>query len=141
MKKDTSVGIIVFRKTKKTILYLIIKHNKGHWAFPKGHRDAGEKTIDAALRELYEETGINKIELISKKIMLKEHYIIKKKGGKNILKTVQYFIAKTSQRGVKIDGNEIVDSCWCTFDKALDLITFSEAKEILVKAHKIIEVL
>ncbi|MGB9697194.1 MAG: bis(5'-nucleosyl)-tetraphosphatase [Ignavibacteria bacterium] len=141
MKRDTSIGIIIFRKTKKTITYLIIKHNKGHWGFPKGHRDTGERAIDAALRELYEETGINKIDLISRKIMLKEHYIIKNKNKEHTLKTVQYFIAKTSQRSIKIDGNEIVDYQWCPFNKAIGLITFSEAKEILIKAHKIIEAL
>jgi bis(5'-nucleosidyl)-tetraphosphatase len=140
MKKDTSIGIIIFRKTKKTITYLIIKHSKGHWAFPKGHRNIGEKAIDTALREIYEETGINKINLVSPKIMLREHYIIKDNKD-HILKTVQYFIAKTSQRKVKIDGKEIVDYRWCPFDEAIELITFSEAKKILKKAHKLISTL
>lgn len=140
MKKDTSIGIIVYRKTKKIIIYLIIKHSKGHWAFPKGHCNPGEKPIDTALRELYEETGINKTELISKKIMLKEQYIVKD-NNEHILKTVQYFIAKTTQRAVKVDGNEIVDYQWCTFDRAITLITFSEAKEILIKAHQLISTL
>lgn len=138
MKEEVSVGVIIFKKIRKIITYLIIKHSKGHWAFPKGHRESGERIVDTALRELYEETGINQVDLISKKIMLKEQYTIVKKNGEHTLKTVKYLIAKTAQKYVKIDGNEVVDYRWCPFNEALELITFPEAKEVLKKAHKLI---
>lgn len=42
--------------------YLLVKRGKqplkGTWGFPGGHVEAGETAIEAAVRELHEETGI-----------------------------------------------------------------------------------
>ncbi len=44
--------------------YLIIRRN-GLWDLPKGHREKGESISTTALREVAEETGIDKLELRS----------------------------------------------------------------------------
>ena len=37
--------------------YLLIQHVLGHWGFPKGRPEAGEKGSETAAREFAEETG------------------------------------------------------------------------------------
>lgn len=37
---------------------LMLRHASGHWVFPKGHVEAGETEIEAALREVREEAGV-----------------------------------------------------------------------------------
>ena len=37
---------------------LLLRHKGGDWVFPKGHIDAGEGTLEAALREVEEEAGV-----------------------------------------------------------------------------------
>jgi mRNA-decapping enzyme subunit 2 len=50
-------GIICVTRRKK---YLLVKGRQSNkWSFPKGHRNRGELAIDCAIRELYEETGVN----------------------------------------------------------------------------------
>ncbi len=53
---QTSAGVIITDGTR-----LLLGHvtNHDHWDIPKGCVDEGESYIDAALRELYEETNIS----------------------------------------------------------------------------------
>ena len=55
MKHEKSCGIVVFKDNK----ILLVHHNLGHWGMPKGHVELGETDIDAAMREVFEETGIS----------------------------------------------------------------------------------
>ena len=50
------------------------------WTFPGGHKNKGEKIKDAALRELYEETGYE-----AKNYKYIGKYIVKSHKKKNIL--------------------------------------------------------
>ena len=42
----------------------IVNQNHDSWSLPKGHIDNGETKLEAAIREIYEETGIENPELI-----------------------------------------------------------------------------
>lgn len=40
---------------------LLIRHRNGSWVFPKGHIEAGESKVDAAVREVEEEAGVQSV--------------------------------------------------------------------------------
>ncbi|MCX6163667.1 MAG: NUDIX domain-containing protein [Ignavibacteriae bacterium] len=115
-----------------------MKHQKGHWSFPKGHADEGETKLEAALRELKEETGVSKIQLLKKRVLLREAYKFTNGKGVKILKKVNYFIAEAKNKKVNIDYKEVTNFKWCTFKAGLEKISFNESKSILKKADKII---
>jgi 8-oxo-dGTP diphosphatase len=62
-----TVDIVLFYRDGGTIEVLLIKRArepfKGRWAFPGGFVDEDESLEDAAVRELREETGIEKVHL------------------------------------------------------------------------------
>lgn len=137
-KVHNSVGIILFCRFPRSVKYLLIKQHQGHWGFPKGHIEKGEKKIDTAKRELKEETGIRYVSLLGNKILLKDEYSFFNGNGK-IIKKIGYYIGETKEKKVKVDGKEILNFRWCTYSKALDKITFNQTKNVLKKAKKFIK--
>ncbi len=50
-------GYLIFRRQGTQLQFLLMKH-PDRWDLPKGHLDPNESISQAAIRELYEETGI-----------------------------------------------------------------------------------
>ncbi len=42
MKREISAGAVIVRNTRSGRKYLLLKNQKGHWDFPKGHIEKGE---------------------------------------------------------------------------------------------------
>lgn len=148
MLKDNAVGVIIFKKfgdengNTNDIKYLILKAHK--WGtFPKGHIDAGESKRDAALRELFEETGIKSddIKLISEDILLTQLYSFKDNKKGLIQKTNEFYLAEVQdvKITVTIDNDEISEYKWCSVNEALKLSEYENFKEIIIKADEIVK--
>ena len=58
------VGIIVLNKKNKIFVAKRIDNPKNFWQMPQGGVDKGENYLEAAYRELEEETSIKSVELI-----------------------------------------------------------------------------
>ena len=53
--KEKSCGVVVIKDGK----VLLVKHDVGHYGFPKGHMEPGESEVETAIRETKEETNID----------------------------------------------------------------------------------
>jgi bis(5'-nucleosidyl)-tetraphosphatase len=54
-----AAGLLLRREASGKRSWLLLRNRKrGEWGFPKGHADAGEDDVSAALRECAEECGI-----------------------------------------------------------------------------------
>lgn len=133
MPIERSAGAVVFRKEKGNISYLLLHYQAGHWDFPKGNIERGEKMKETVKREIKEETGIEDIEFISG---FKENieYFYKLKG-QTIFKTVTIFLVETKTREIKISC-EHIDFEWLSYEEALIRLTHKNAKEILKKVNE-----
>ena len=58
------VGVVLLNQNNKIFVAKRIDNPKDFWQMPQGGVDPNESYLDAAFRELYEETNIKKIELI-----------------------------------------------------------------------------
>ncbi len=58
-----NVGIVLFNHQKKVLVCARADCSEMNWQFPQGGIDNGEQIVDAAVRELREETGIVSAEL------------------------------------------------------------------------------
>lgn len=126
MKYEKSCGAIVVDDEK----VLLVKHNAGHWDFPKGHVEEGETEIETAIREVKEETNIDiKIEKENK-------YISEYSPKENVMKTVIYFIGEKVGGEDKPQIEEVSDVEWLDVNKAIERITHQKSKEIMMQVIK-----
>ncbi|MEG1254272.1 NUDIX hydrolase [Clostridium sp.] len=102
---------------------LLVKAHHGGWVFPGGQVEVGENIIDAAIREIKEESGIN--------VTVKELFAISSntatyKGYNGVekvpTKVMMDFIC-TFIDGTLCISDENSESCWVKKDKVLDMIT------------------
>ena len=133
MIKETSAGVIIFRREDSKVYYLLLKYGWGHWGFVKGHIEKGEKEVDTVIRETQEETGINDLKFVfgfREKIEY-DYYMNNKKHHK----TVYYYLAETKQKDIKLSF-EHKDFAWLPFEQAVKKVTYDNDREVLIKAHK-----
>lgn len=138
LKKDRSIGVIIYHMKNGEPEFLIIRHRQGHWSFAKGHKEKDESDFQTALRELKEETGIKDANFISDKIELSEKYSFNSANKQRVEKSVDYFIAEVPSDDVKIDNMEILEYQWQDLNSGFELVTFTESQNILKKAYEII---
>ena len=104
IQETKSVGGVVF---KQDGLVLMVNQDGASCSLPKGHIEEGESEIEAAQREIHEESGIDDIELV-KKLGSYQRYKIGNDGGEDTseLKTIFMYLFTTNQTVINpIDPN------------------------------------
>ncbi|MGI9272334.1 MAG: NUDIX domain-containing protein [Woeseiaceae bacterium] len=114
-----SCGFVLARTTDQACLTLMLRAYH-HWDFPKGLCEEGEQPLEAATREVGEETGIEALDL-----EWGERFI--ETGPYSRGKTARYYLAKTATAEVVMGISpetgepEHHEWRWVTFDEAYDL--------------------
>ena len=132
--RERSAGVLVFREHSGQTEFLLLDYGR-HWDYPKGHLEDGEDDETAARRELREETGIAEVGLVdgfSKEIGY--HFRSSRKGL--VQKTVIFFLGKLpgDDSGEVALSEEHVGYSWEPLGRALELLTFDNARSVLVAA-------
>jgi len=114
-----SCGVVLARKTDEGWATLILRAYH-HWDFPKGICEQGEEPMQAALREVSEETGIADLAFDWGERFFET-------GPYSRGKVARYYIASTRQEHVEMGISpetgqpEHHEWRWVTFDEAYDL--------------------
>jgi len=137
--KETCFGVIPLRQIKGGWQVFLVKHRKGgYWSFPKGHGNPGEEELEAAERELFEETGFHVSRLLPIQ-KLNEQYQFQR-DGKNIDKMVTYFAAEVTGE-FKPQKVEIEDGEWLFLGEAIDRITFQQSRHLCIQIRSLLQTL
>ena len=115
---------------------LLLKKFNGHWVLPKGRVEKGEGLKAAALREVFEETGI-KAEIIE--YIGKINYnFMNIRGDKNINKTVHWFLMTAKNMECIPQKKEgFIEAQFIHIDRVLDKLRYLDEKKIAIKAIKV----
>jgi 8-oxo-dGTP pyrophosphatase MutT (NUDIX family) len=119
-KQPRAAGAVVFRRTGQGIRLLVLRAYK-NWDFPKGMVDPGEEQIDAARREVREETGLSEVEFpfgedFKETLPYSGH------------KIARYYLAETQEHDIELPVSpelgrpEHHEFRWVSFDEAEELL-------------------
>jgi ADP-ribose pyrophosphatase YjhB (NUDIX family) len=109
---------------------------EGVWALPKGLIAPGEKAAETALREGFEETGVDG-RLVSKLGDIRYVYTWK---GERVFKIVSFYLAQAGRgrigelpTGMEI---EVAEARWLPLDEAPRLLAYRGEREMAEKARE-----
>ena len=136
MKIEKSSGIIVYLRDEDKIYYLLLCDNRGDWGFPKGHMEKGETLEETARREIFEETGLESVQLRSG--FKKRISYIFQSDGRKILKLVYFFLGETNHRQIVLSSEHTAYQ-WLTYGKAIEQLTFINTQSLLKKAQTFLD--
>lgn len=134
MKRERSCGAILFLKDNP-IRYLVMHYvpRRGdHWDFPKGHMEEGETEEETAIREVFEETGLE-CDFVPG---FREIITFSPKPDR--IKDVVFFLGIPRTTDIKYMEDETYGHKWLTYEEGLEFLRFENSKNLLKKAHKFI---
>jgi 8-oxo-dGTP pyrophosphatase MutT (NUDIX family) len=139
MPTARSAGVVVYRvPARQTEPEFLLLDNGKFWDYPKGHVEAGEDDLTAALRELCEEAGIADAEL-AEGFRHEITYFFRDKRRGLIRKTVVFFLARVAADAKVTISHEHVGAEFVPFEEALRRVKYPTAKETLKKAREFLD--
>lgn len=126
---EYSAGGVVLRDGQ--VLVIRTRDLKGRtvWTFPKGKLDEGEKSPQAAIREVEEETGWRCT--IETELPRSQYWF--QREGRRVKKTVRWFRMVPIELAGKPD-EEIEEAVWLPVHEAIDRLTYKADQKLLQEA-------
>ncbi len=129
----------MFRVIDGQVEFLLLEDLKGRWSVPKGHVESGETLEQTAVREIAEETGLKKTNILEK--LDKVHFFYRFEG-RLIFMTVFLFLIEAADphEEVVVEVSEgIVSARWFPADTAQQVLEYKDLKTLLERSMKIIK--
>src|SRR3989344_5275499 len=137
MKKIQSTGGIVINKNG---MVAMVSNRGVSWSLPKGKIDPGELPLEAACREVYEETGIKRMKLV-KELGEYSRYRNGPNGteDRSEFKTIHVFMFRAEKRTLKpVDVNN-PEAKWASKKEALSMLSHRKDKAFFKKFMHLIK--
>jgi 8-oxo-dGTP diphosphatase len=118
------------------IAILLIYDKHGNWGLPKGHLEDGETPMQAAQREIAEETGLT---CTIGPFVQRISYPVFKRGGWRE-KHVDYFLAQSACTDLRPQTNEGIRAArWLAPDEALASISREQVREVVRRGLQMLD--
>jgi bis(5'-nucleosidyl)-tetraphosphatase len=142
-QRDRSAGVIVFHRSDEGCRFLLLLSRltrRPLWEFPKGGVDDGESLLQAAFRELEEETGLRQeeVRLVDGFERAETYRFTIGSGAARALihKRVTYFLAESAHQEVRLSSAEASRHAWLPLADALRRVRYPERRRLLEEAAR-----
>ena len=126
IKTESAGGVVVNEEGR----VLVVSQHGTSWSLPKGHVEVGESLLDAARREIREESGVGQLELLRELGSYRRHRIGRDGGeDESELKTIHMFLFRTSETALKPLDPENPEAVWVERERVASLLTHPKDRE------------
>ena len=121
MTRTRSAGGVVLNAGGQV---LVVNQRGRSWSLPKGRLEAGEDALQAARREIAEETGVSDLSLLGD-LGEYERFRIGREGGEDPseLKAIRMFLFSTRQEALEPRDPDHPEARWVDRDAVAALLT------------------
>lgn len=131
---ETSAGGVVFRREPDGIRFLLIRDPYENWGLPKGHVEGEETPVEAALREVAEETGLTGLRAAEELPTIDWYF---RDRGRLVHKFCHFYLVESPVGDPTPQLEEgITDCVWLSPEEAVRKITYENAREVLRAATR-----
>ena len=137
MRRELSAGGVLVRRLRGELVFAAIRpqgRKEGTWALPKGLVDPGETPLEAAVREVAEETGVR----ATGDRKLGDVRYVYTWEGERVFKIVSFFLLRAAggrigdlPPGMEI---EVAEARWVRLEDAPALLAYGGEREMARKA-------
>jgi 8-oxo-dGTP pyrophosphatase MutT (NUDIX family) len=126
LKPEFSAGGVVVRRFHGRPFVCAVRPKPDVLALPKGHPDDGESSVEAATREVREETGLV-AEPVEKLGDVRYWYVWE---GERVLKIVSFFLFRYRSGSVRDHDHEVLSAEWIPLAEAPSRLTYKGEREM-----------
>lgn len=143
VRREFSAGGVVVRRMRGRWWAAVVRPRRDDgrvvWALPKGLIDPGERGVETAVREVFEETGVHGV--VDRKLGdVRYGYTW---DGERIFKVVSFFLLRASggRIGELPPGMEleVAEARWVPLDNAPGILAYAGEREMARKARDVLE--
>ena len=126
---EVAAGAVLIDPTVNELL-LLHQRSDDRWCIPKGHVEPGESALEAARREVTEETGLDEFSLLEE-LGPATHRYFDPKRDRSVVKTSIYFLGVASKEDPLHLEAGFDEARWVAPSSALGLLRYENEREIV----------
>ena len=134
-RSEVSSGGVVYEREGGSVRVVLAarRTRRGElvWGLPKGGLDEGESEIDAAIREVREETGIEAV--VEEDLGQIRYFYVWE--GVRVRKAVRFFLMRATGGDVSNHDDEMEEVRWFSLATAIRRAAFRGEREVLERAR------
>jgi len=133
MPSEFSAGGVVMNADREVIVIVPTRRaadGSRVLALPKGHPDGSESPLQAALREVREEAGVQ-AEVVETLGEVRYWY---QRGGRRIAKVVEFFLLRYVSGDVADHDHEVEQARWVPAAEAAETLTYAGERDMVRRA-------